>query len=168
MPALVEGLLGYTLAYAPLTASYQPRYVDSMSTVGGALPGYYRYETEGYLALSAQPGTQQLTACANDFDKFVSLDAACEGKTVQGALGQIWTQPPTGLAGQPLYRCVFPGYDTRTAVSSACGGGNMDKLLGYTLTSLPDAAPVFAAASGQAAVKPQVTESGPAARKPSR
>jgi hypothetical protein len=140
-----EGLLGYTLAYAPVTATYNVSAGDRMTTVGGGLPSYYVYRNQGYLPLIAQTGSQALMSCANDSDKFLSLDAACEGKTVLGTAAQIWAQPPAGLASQPLYRCAF-STDALTATSTACDGAALDTLLGYTLTALPDVTPVFAGA----------------------
>lgn len=143
-----EVLLGYTIAYAALSAFDNNRALDRMATTTGGLPGYTATVFQGYLPLVSQAGTRPLFSCANDFDKFLSTAATCDGKTVLGTIGEIWTTPPAGMTSQPLYRCVFPGVDTITANSPDCYGGTVDTLLGYTLTTLPDLTPAFPAPPG--------------------
>jgi hypothetical protein len=143
-----EVMLGYTVAYGVLSASDNNRALDRMATTAGGLPGYTATVFQGYLPLVSQAGTRPLLSCANDFDKFLSTDATCDGKTVLGTIGEIWTAPPAGMISQPLYRCVFPGVDTITANSSDCYGGTVDTLLGYTLATLPVVTPAFPAPSG--------------------
>ncbi|MFT7871483.1 MULTISPECIES: LamG domain-containing protein [Amycolatopsis] len=143
-----EVLLGYSIAYAALSMSDNNRAIDRMATTTGGLPGYTAVVFQGYLPLASQTGTRPLLSCANDFDKFLSTDVACDGKTVLGTIGQIWSAPPDGMASQALYRCVFPGVDTITANSQECYGGTVDTLLGYTLTALPVVTPAFPAPPG--------------------
>ncbi|WP_061989646.1 LamG domain-containing protein [Amycolatopsis regifaucium] len=145
--ATQESLLGYTLAYAPLVRYYNNAAYDHLSTTQAARPGYYAEFRHGYLPLLPQTGTQPLTACVNDADQFVSLDTNCEGKTVIGSLGQLWTQRPDGPDVQVLYRCGSSSVESMTNTSDNCGAMGNDRSLGYVITTLPQVQPVFAAPS---------------------
>ncbi|WP_236004653.1 LamG domain-containing protein [Amycolatopsis pittospori] len=145
--ATQESLLGYTLAYAPLVRYYNNAAYDHLSTTQAARPGYYAEFRHGYLSLLPATGTQPLTACVNDADQFVSLDSNCEGKNAIGPLGQLWTQRPDGPDVQMLYRCGSANIESMTNTSDNCGAMGNDRLLGYVVTKLPQAEPVFAASS---------------------
>jgi hypothetical protein len=134
-------LLGYTVAYSSLT-----RYVDTYdhwSTASVPPTGYRSEGLQGYLAMSAEAGTQQLVSCLDGADQFVSLDPACEGKKVLGGSGgQIWTAAPAGVPSKALYRCLI-GTERYTSTSATCEGYPVDRLLGYVLTSVPAGTAVF-------------------------
>ncbi|WP_243727185.1 LamG-like jellyroll fold domain-containing protein [Actinocrispum wychmicini] len=137
--ATKDGLLGYTLAYAPLTRYYSAFDYDHFDTVHGGPVGYENGGVAGLVAMIPQPGTQPLTSCVNGVDTFLSTDPACEGKTVLGSLGQIWTAAPADTASTPLYRCVVNN-EYFASTSANCEGYTLDRQLGFILTGLPAAA----------------------------
>lgn len=136
-------LLGYTVAYAPLTR-YNSEYVrDHRATVHGTPPAYRAEGVLGWLPLAAGPGTQPLYSCVDGTDEFSSLDAACEGKTVVGAVAQVYSAAPAGAAGAPIYRCLVNG-QRFVSRSASCEGYQVDRPLGYVLTAAPDVPATFA------------------------
>ncbi|MGN9907460.1 LamG domain-containing protein [Phytohabitans sp. LJ34] len=142
--ATVEGVLGYTLAYASLARYYGPAW-DHITTYDGSSvvpPGHWLEGPTGWVALTAQPGTQTLTSCVDGDDQFVSLDPTCAGKRVQSGLGHIWTEPPDGVASRPLYACRVKG-EAYTSLREDCEGYQMEHRLGYALIAFPNEEPVF-------------------------
>ncbi|WP_211282671.1 LamG domain-containing protein [Amycolatopsis keratiniphila] len=139
------GVLGYTLAYAPFVRYYNENAYDHLSTTHGARPGYHQEFRHGYVPLIPQQGTQPFTACVNDTDQFVSLDTACEGKTVLETIGHLWTQKPDDPTAKPLYRCGSSGTESMTSDDDNCEGLPKDRFLGYVITKLPQVEPAFAA-----------------------
>ena len=133
-------LLGYTVAYGSLTR-YWFTY-DHWVSAGATRPGYKFEGSLGLLALAEEPGTQQLWSCLDDGDQFVSLDPACEGKTVQSTSGRVWTAAPAGLASRQIYRCLI-GTQRFVSVMANCEGQTLDRSLGYVLTAAPATTPVF-------------------------
>jgi hypothetical protein len=102
--------------------------------VYGAPPGYTREGTLGLLAMTDQPGTQPAYLCRDGIDEFDSLDAACEGKTLIGKLGAVWTAPLAGSSSLPLFRCLQANGERFLANRSGCEGLRVDRQLGYVLT----------------------------------
>ncbi|WBQ02017.1 LamG domain-containing protein [Kribbella sp. CA-293567] len=137
-------LAGYSLAYARLARYYNPIAVDHTTTPDSAFAGY-RYEgANGWLTkATGTPGTQPLISCRDGVDNFLSNQADCEGKTVIGALGNVWTQAPEGLTSTPIVRCNLNG-QRFTSLSPTCEGFAVERTLGYTLTSLPAVPAIFA------------------------
>ncbi|WP_146174845.1 LamG domain-containing protein [Umezawaea tangerina] len=138
--ATSEGLLGYTGGYAALTRYILPGY-DDVATVDGPPVAAVFGEASGFLAMADQPDTTSLMLCRDGNDSFASTDTACEGKTVVGSQGRIWTTAPAGPS-QPLYRCK--GTDSFVSGDVACAGYPVDKQLGYVLVNAPTDAAVFA------------------------
>ncbi|MFJ5984677.1 LamG-like jellyroll fold domain-containing protein [Lentzea sp. NPDC092896] len=142
--ATVDGLLGYSVAYTDF-GRYLLEYYEHASLTDGAAPGY-RYEgSHGLLAITEQPGTRPLFSCRNGaYDQFVSTDSACEGKTVLGALGSIWTAAPQGVANRELRRCLLPGGDGDSMVSNSddCDGFP-SQTIGFVPTEVPAVTAVF-------------------------
>ena len=139
----VDVLLGYVLAYAPLTRYYHPGIGEHDVTTRGTPPGY-RYEgTFGLLAMSNEPGTQLVKSCVDGTDRFLSLDPACEGKTVWRDIGYLWTQPPAGLPSTPLYRCASGSGPSAGelffSVDANCEGQTVRGLVGHVLRAAPPA-----------------------------
>ncbi|HWG97854.1 MAG TPA: hypothetical protein VNV66_00675, partial [Pilimelia sp.] len=129
-------LLGHARAYAAL-ARYNSRLTaEHVTTVDGVPPSYYREGSFGWLALAAEPGTTPLTSCLADTDQFLSTDPGCEGKTVLGHMGHVWTSPPAGLASAPIYACRING-ERFVSRQSTCEGFTVDGQLGHVLTALP-------------------------------
>ncbi|WP_125809101.1 LamG domain-containing protein [Actinoplanes sp. ATCC 53533] len=139
-----EGVLGYTLGYASLARYYGPAW-DHVTTFDGSTavpPGHWAEGPSGWVALTARPGTQPLTSCVDGDDQFVSLDATCGGKTVQSALGHIWTEQPDGVASRALYACRING-EGYTSLRDDCEGYQVERRLGYVLIGFPNEEPVF-------------------------
>jgi hypothetical protein len=97
---------------------------------------------QGFLALTALPGTQSLMGCRDGDDHFVTLDSHCAGKTVLGSNGRIWTQPQADLPNRALYSCTIRA-ERYTSLDPACEGYTVGPLLGYVLTAVPTDPPVF-------------------------
>src|SRR5262249_13879195 len=89
---------------------------------------------EGALALPAAPAphTPTLYACRSGAGRFTSVDAACEGNTVLGTVGLVYTIQPTNIPTVPVYRCTATG-DSFESLRSDCEGVQQHSLLGYTV-----------------------------------
>ncbi|WIX76952.1 LamG domain-containing protein [Amycolatopsis carbonis] len=159
-----EGILGYTLAYAPLVRYNSSTTIDHFTTAEGVRPGYTLEGSHGFVALNSPSGTQAITSCVTDTDQFVSTDALCEGKTVIGTTGRLWTAAPAGVAANPIYRCVSPVGESMISTLATCEGWTVDKLLGYALDHVPDVTPSFPAGARSAAalILPDKSTSTPA------
>jgi surface antigen len=111
---------------------------DHWVTTGGTPAAGYGFEsTLGFLSEDPGSGQRTLYSCVTGGDHFVSPDPGCEGRTVLGALGEIYTQPPsTGLQVAALYRCtVTADGDHFVSTDPACEGQHTEFLLGYVTTS---------------------------------
>jgi hypothetical protein len=129
------GLHGYTVAYAMLSRYFlSPQ--DHFTTIHGTVPSYVYEQSHGYIGLTQTSGTVWLYSCAADIDQFVSLDPACEGKTLIGRLGTVWSQAPAGTPSTAVYRCLVNA-QRFTSTKADCGGYTVDRLLGHVLTELP-------------------------------
>ncbi|MEV4315644.1 LamG domain-containing protein [Actinocrispum sp. NPDC049592] len=137
--ATSEGLLGYSVGYGTLTRYILPGY-DDVATVDGSMVGAEFGVAVGVTALVQQPDSTPLMLCRNGNDSFASTDAACEGKTVVGSQGYVWTVAPAGPS-QPIYRCK--GTDSFISADPGCAGYPMEKQLGYVLVNAPADAAVF-------------------------
>ncbi|WP_432856740.1 LamG domain-containing protein [Amycolatopsis sp. CA-161197] len=159
-----EGILGYTLAYAPLLRYNSSTTDDHFTTAEGVRPGYILEGQHGFVALNSPSGIQAITSCVTDTDQFVSTDALCEGKTVIGTTGRLWTAAPAGVVANPIYRCVSPAGESMISTVATCEGWSVDKLLGYALDKVPDDAPAFPAGARSAAalILPDKSTSTPA------
>jgi hypothetical protein len=138
----VDVLLGYVLAYAPLTRYYHPK-IGEHAVSTSMVPNGYRHEgTFGVLAMTNEPGTVPIMSCVDGTDRFVSTNAACDGKTVEIQLGYIWTEAPAGRVSTPIYLCALslagpsPG---QLFVSSdpGCEGQTVRGQLGHVVRVLP-------------------------------
>ncbi len=136
--AVNEGLIGHTIAYAPLRRYLDPYTGNHQSTVYGGYAGYRAEGEQGLVAMTQQPGTRPLYSCLRGRDEFSSLDAACEGAQVVARLGYVWTEAPAGQSSHALYRCVLPNGSHLTTRSGTCGGTGLppEKQLGYVLSGL--------------------------------
>ncbi len=136
-----EGLIGYFVAYGNLARYYYDG-VDHVSTTGEAPASYRADANQGLLALTAGTDTQQLVSCQDGADRFVSVDATCEGKAALGPLGHLWTAAPEGMDSLALYRCRT-GTDSFTSIDATCEGATVDRRLGHVLTSRPAVTAAF-------------------------
>ncbi|HCT77111.1 MAG TPA: hypothetical protein DGT23_11075 [Micromonosporaceae bacterium] len=101
-------------------------------TGGSVRPGYHFEGTLGALVTGDRPDTRTLYACVSGTDGFTSTDAACEGATVAGEIGRVYTRQPTNVATVPVYRCNGGG-DRFESQRLDCEGATNEQLLGYTL-----------------------------------
>ncbi|PLS82059.1 hypothetical protein CYG49_00285 [Candidatus Saccharibacteria bacterium] len=109
---------------------------DHFITTTG-MPSGYRVEGPlGRLLLNAESGTRPLYSCKISWDEFTSFDPACEGQTVLGLIGHIYTQPSNRVATVPVYRCTVIGsYEHFDSNLDNCEGHNKEMLLGYALVT---------------------------------
>jgi hypothetical protein len=134
-------LLGYSVGYATLTRYYNPAIWEHTETTLGTPPSYRFQYPIGLLALSDEPETRGLWGCQDGTDQFLSLEAACEGKTVLSEVGRLWTEPPPGLPSRPIHRCIRingPSTGERfVSDQTDCDGHTFDRLLGHVLLAPP-------------------------------
>ncbi|MFD8500618.1 LamG domain-containing protein [Amycolatopsis sp. NPDC059657] len=139
----VDGLLGYTLAYAPLTRYYHPRIAEHAVTAAGVPPGYRHEGTFGSIAMTNEPGTQALMSCVDGSDRFLSTDPACGGKTVEVPIGYLWTEAPAGRASTQLFQCSLNSGPSAGELfvswESNCEGQTVRGPLGYIIKEVPSA-----------------------------
>ncbi|WP_281904608.1 LamG-like jellyroll fold domain-containing protein [Phytohabitans aurantiacus] len=127
-PAPVEGQLGRFVNGAG------EHYTGSTSA---PVRDGYRFEgTLGTLVTAEHPNTLVLYSCRVQEDYFTSRDPACEGQTVVGEIGRVYTQQPTNLPTVAVYRCWI-NYDHFETRRSDCEGGTNEGVIGYTLAYAP-------------------------------
>jgi hypothetical protein len=127
-----EGLLGYAKATAPLIRNLATNYPYDHTTTIGRVPGNYKPEgMQGYVSVVPQAGTTALMQCKTGEDTFSSTDPTCEGKTVVGTTGYIWTAPPDAVASHPLFRCRASWNELFDTGDPNCEGQTKDVQLGY-------------------------------------
>jgi hypothetical protein len=73
-----------------------------------------------------------LYSCLSGTDRFTSTDSACEGATVAGEIGKVYTSQPGNVATMGVYRCL-DGAERFESRSPTCEGKTVDRLLGYSL-----------------------------------
>lgn len=95
-----------------------------------ALPGY-RYETpRGMTVPATDPNTVRLYSCREGEDHFTATAADCEGATLLGEIGAIYSVQPTNVPTIGLYRC-FNGVQRFDSTAENCEGSTKQKQLGY-------------------------------------
>ncbi|MFI7150159.1 LamG-like jellyroll fold domain-containing protein [Nonomuraea sp. NPDC050022] len=135
--------LGYTRGYLRLVRHITTGYPYDHASSTGRIAANYRPEgSTGTLSIAQLPGTTALMSCQDGTDTFSSTDAACEGKTVVGRIGFIWTSPPQGLPGAPgatgkeLFRCRASWNELFDSGDPACEGQTLDRSLGFVASGL--------------------------------
>ncbi|WP_328647453.1 LamG domain-containing protein [Amycolatopsis sp. NBC_00348] len=132
-----DRVLGHVAAYTPLTRYFHDLSGQHYTSSLGAPPGFRYGRSLGLLATTDQPGTEPLLSCTDTAGQFVTQDPGCEGKGTGVPVGRVFTQPPPGLAGRPLYKCAVAGGIRFTSVVANCEGQTVLGQLGYALTTLP-------------------------------
>ncbi|NKE58458.1 hypothetical protein FXN61_17170 [Lentzea sp. PSKA42] len=88
----------------------------------------------GKLLAEPEPNAKPLYACRinNSEDHMTSPSSTCEGQTVLGTLGYIFTQKPSDTPSLPLYRCLFNGthFDS---IHANCEGYKLEWQFGWTV-----------------------------------
>jgi hypothetical protein len=132
----VEKQLGYVLSYALLTRYVKiERGIDRRTSTTTVPVPYLREGPLWAVSLQAVPGTVPLLSCVGNGDSFTSLSPSCEGKTVTGQLGWIWSAPPPGMQSLPLSRCAQQGSGERfDSLTSDCDGQVVVDVLGYVVS----------------------------------
>ncbi len=131
-----QATLGYTLAYAALKRYHFPSVIDHYSTVDGAPMSYRAEGIHGFLGLTQLPGTVPLYSCMQGIDQFVSTNSGCEGSTVLGRLGWLYSVQPAGVQTRLLKRCIYAN-QRFTSTTANCEAQTFDTDLGYVLVSPP-------------------------------
>ena len=132
-----EGLLGYALAYTHLIRYASPSSPYDHISALHRVPADYRTEGRlGVVALGGVPGTTPLWGCQDGGDSFVSTDPACEGATVVGQRGRIWTEPPEDRPSHQLFRCRASWGDLFESADPDCEGQTVVGPVGYLVTRL--------------------------------
>ncbi len=139
----VEFRLGYLRPLATLARYRNPdtgQFWASANNVG-LLPDYDVDSAFGTAVVStaALAGTAALRNCQNGTGDYLSTSPTCNGDTVLGGSGFIWTSQPTGAASTQLYACVLPESGQRfESLDSGCEGltSTAPTVLGWVLTQL--------------------------------
>jgi hypothetical protein len=98
------GPFGYALDRSALLAYVTATQPAEEFSNSGQVPGNFRPTGQlGVLGAVGETGTTALKSCVRGADHFLSLDAGCEGATVLGTAGSLWTAAPA--KGTALYRC---------------------------------------------------------------
>ncbi|MFG1626181.1 LamG domain-containing protein [Kribbella sp. NPDC049227] len=103
-------------------------------TAGTDAPPRAGYWFEGPMGMSAPagaPNTRALYSCQNGTDGFTSVDPNCDGNTVLGEIGSIYTVAPTNLPTIALHQCQSGGDTFESADGTICEGLTDLGLLGY-------------------------------------
>ena len=105
------------------------------SPADGYLNVYHLEGSLGNLPMGSQPNTQPLYSCmVGVWDQMVSTSSNCEGQTMLGVIGYVYTSPPSGVPGHPVYRCYIPASgDHFASTDSGCEGKHTDYQLGWAL-----------------------------------
>lgn len=107
---------------------------DHYSSVGSVPAGYRPEYVFGLLSPTATSGAVPLYGCRTGEDTFTSLSANCEGWTVVGQLGWIYTDPPQGQPSRAVYRCKNNSSGEHfDSLSETCEGHTTEFRLGYVL-----------------------------------
>ena len=132
----VEGLMGYLRAREPALHQYANTATGTYwVTTGAPGPGYRYLRTLGFLVETGGANLHALWACRSGTqDHFLSLDAGCEGRAVEGRAGFAFGAPPGGEETVALYRCVDPGRTHFASLDPACEGQVTEARLGYVRT----------------------------------
>lgn len=146
MPAATAGATQqeHTYSYA-LAQNYSVQFGRWLSATDNAgftptptLSGYFLNFWQGYIENTSLPNTVPLYSClVNGTDEMTSLYSNCQGATLLGQDGYIYSSLPSGVAGSALWLCHIPSSgDHFNSTASNCEGQSVDYLLGY-LTNSP-------------------------------
>jgi len=117
---------------ATLSRFYNGR--DHVSATSETFPGYSREGALGVLYTSPVAGTHPIYQCrVGSWDYMTSLNANCEGTSIVGVLGYVYSSPPAA-ANRPFYRCrVASTGDHFDSTAANCEGQIVEGRLGYLL-----------------------------------
>ncbi|MCP2249588.1 LamG domain-containing protein [Lentzea aerocolonigenes] len=97
----------------------------------------YRYEgVAGQPVSPTEPNTQRLYSCKSGTDHFSSTAADCEGATLIGETGAVYSVKPVNIPTVELNLCVVNA-DRFTSLASDCEGQTKVKRLGYLRAYAP-------------------------------
>ncbi len=133
---LTEGLLGYLRTYGDGLHLYGTAGGAQWATPGSVPAGWQYERTLGFLLPSGGPNLQALYGCRNGGgDNFLSLDGACEGTSVLGRYGFLYSSPPFNQETVALYRCLRGGTNHFASLDAGCEGATTEARLGYLRTA---------------------------------
>lgn len=97
----------------------------------------YRYEgVAGQPVSPTEPNTQRLYSCKSGNDHFSTTAADCEGATLIGETGAVYSVKPTNIPTVELNQCVVNA-DRFTSLASDCEGQTKVKRIGYLRAYTP-------------------------------
>jgi hypothetical protein len=97
------------------------------------IPAGYRFEGSlGQVLAAGVPNTRKLYTCRSGADTFTSAKATCDGATVVGELGWVYSVAPTDVPFLPLYSCST-GAERFDSPNANCEGVTQVEHLGYSL-----------------------------------
>lgn len=105
---------------------------DSLTaSTSTAPPAGYRFQSVLGAPVAAGPNTTTLYSCRDGADHFSDTASTCQGKTLVGPIGTVYTRQPTNLDTVPIFRCFVTG-DRFDSHQSGCEGSTTaGTLLGF-------------------------------------
>jgi hypothetical protein len=131
-----ESLLGYAARRGNALLRFDVPSTGSHVVTAGEVPAGAVYEAGlGFLFDDGGAGRHAIYDCQNTAaDRFLSLDASCEGRAVLGREGFAYDAPPTTEPTTAVYRCNVVGHDHFASLDPGCEGQRTEGVLGYLRT----------------------------------
>ena len=107
---------------------------DHSALIGPPPSGAAFEGTFGLLLQVQKRGTVPLYSCNIGADEFTSRASNCEGQQVNGRLGYVYKNKPTGTPTRAIYRCtVTSNGDHFNSTDRNCEAQRTESKLGYTV-----------------------------------
>ncbi len=123
---------GVTVSPGPVNFNRYRSSNDHVSARSAPSTAYQFEATLGRVQTTQVAGTRPLYQCrVGGWDYMTSLSSTCEGQTVVGTIGYIYSAPPAA-ANIALRRCRV-GAEHFDSVTTNCEGQIVEGILGYLL-----------------------------------
>ena len=134
-----EGPLGYLTASQDRFNRYVASNGDHIDTARGVGAGARFEGTLGFVAPNGGAGRRAIYSCTTGVGQFTSADPGCEGQTVIGLDGWVYTSPGRGWPQTAaIYRCIINGSgDHFDSIDPGCEGQHNEGPLGYIAQTHP-------------------------------
>ena len=124
------------------TSTRNPASGVSWATPGAVTAGFFYQQTLGFLLPTGGPNLQALYGCrTSGGDYFLSLDAGCEGVSVLGRYGFVYSRPAARRGHGRRLPLPAQRPAPLRSLDAACGGATTEARLGYLRTTAQGAAP---------------------------